>query len=337
VSEVRDNVRPLAPVPHGRVPPQSLDAERSVLGGILLDNAAFDDVVTLVTPADFYREAHRKVFEAMISLSTKAEPIDRVTLKSELVALGALELVGGEDFLDLLDKLVPSASNLGYYANIVHEKGLARRTIEAAHAIAVEGYEQHGDVREFVDRAEARMYALRADETRHEVACMRDAVTAGFKRIERRYEHKDVITGVPSGVVALDHMTTGFQPGELVYIGARPSMGKSALMLDSARATCRVPGDAALVVSVEMPKDDLVDRAFASESGVNLQRIRTGRLLESDWSKLAAAAGRLSEMELHINDSARTTLDVRAIARRTARTASGCASCSSITCSSCGR
>src|SRR5207248_2708175 len=147
-------------MPGGRIPPQNLDAERSVLGGVLLDNAALNEILELLKPEDFYRDAHRKVFEAMCGLSSRGEPIDRVTLKDELTALGAYEAVGGEDFVDLLDKLVPSAANLMYYARIVHEKALARRVIEAAHAIATQGYEQAGEVGACPQDAQPRIFAL---------------------------------------------------------------------------------------------------------------------------------------------------------------------------------
>ena len=170
-------VRP-APVavPSGRVPPQNLDAERSVLGGVLLDNAALNEILEFLKPQDFYRDAHRKVFEAMCALSSRGEPIDRVTLKDELTALGAYETVGGEDFIDLLDKLVPSAANLAYYAKIVHEKAIARRVIEAAHAIASQGYEQAGEVAEFLDDAERRIFAITEEKAQSAFQHVREIV-----------------------------------------------------------------------------------------------------------------------------------------------------------------
>ncbi|HYR19522.1 MAG TPA: DnaB-like helicase N-terminal domain-containing protein, partial [Myxococcales bacterium] len=168
-------------VPGGRIPPQNLDAERSVLGGVLLDNAALNEILELLKPEDFYRDAHRKVFEAMCALSSRSEPIDRVTLKDELTALGAYEAVGGEDFIDLLDKLVPSAANLIYYATIVHEKALARRVIEAAHAIATQGYEQAGEVGEFLDDAERRIFAITEEKAQSAFMHVREIVKSTFK------------------------------------------------------------------------------------------------------------------------------------------------------------
>ena len=220
-------VRPLPAAPHGRLPPQNLDAERSVLGGILLDNASINDVLEIVRPEDFYREAHRKVFEAMCALSTRGEPVDRVTLKNEMVALGSYDQAGGEDFIDLLDKIVPSASNLAYYARIVHEKAIARRLIEAAHAIAAQGYEQHGDVGEFLDDAESRIFAITEQKAQAAFVHVRDVVKSTFKTIEMLYERQEEITGISTGFLDLDRLTSGFQPGDLVILAARPSMGKA--------------------------------------------------------------------------------------------------------------
>src|SRR6266849_419011 len=199
--------------PGGRIPPQNLDAERSVLGGVLLDNAALNEILELLKPEDFYRDAHRKVFEAMCALSSRGEPIDRVTLKDELTALGAYEAVGGEDFID--------------YARIVHEKALARRVIEAAHAIATQGYEQAGEVGEFLDDAERRIFAITEEKAQSAFMHVREIVKATFKTIEQLYERQEEITGISTGFADLDRLTSGFQPGDLVILAARPSMGKA--------------------------------------------------------------------------------------------------------------
>ena len=220
-------VRPVAIAAPGRVPPQNLDAERSVLGGVLLDNNALNDILEVLKPEDFYRDAHRKVFEAMCALSSRGEPVDRVTLKDELTALGAYEAVGGEDFIDLLDKLVPSAANLTYYATIVHEKALARRVIEAAHTIAALGYEQAGEISEFVDDAERRIFAITEEKARSAFTHVREVVKSTFKTIEQLYERQEEITGISTGFADLDRLTSGFQPGDLVILAARPSMGKA--------------------------------------------------------------------------------------------------------------
>jgi replicative DNA helicase len=214
-------------LPHGRVPPHNLDAERSLLGGVLLDGQALTDVIEVVRPEEFYRDAHRKVFEAMCSLLMKSHPIDRITVKDALTAQGAFEAVGGDEFIDLLDKIVPTAANLGYYAKIIHDKSVARRLIEAASAIAQLGYEQHGEVGEFADEAERRIFAVTEQRNTASFEHMKPVIARVFKNIEALYERQEEITGIPTGFADLDRYTSGFQPGDLVVLAARPSMGKA--------------------------------------------------------------------------------------------------------------
>ena len=214
-------------LPHGRVPPHNLDAEKSLLGGILLDTEAFPEVVEIVRAEEFYRDGHRKVFEAMSALFGKSQPIDRITVKDELTVLGAFEAVGGDEFIDLLDKIVPSAANLAYYAKIIHEKALARRLIEAASSIAQLGYEQHGDVGEFADECERRIFAVTEQRNAVSFVHVKPIIAATFKNIEALYERQEEITGIPTGFADLDRLTSGFQPGDLVILAARPSMGKA--------------------------------------------------------------------------------------------------------------
>ena len=214
-------------LPHGRVPPHNLDAEKSLLGGILLESQAFSEVVEIVRPEEFYRDGHRKVFEAMSALFSRGQPIDRITVKDELTALGAFEAVGGDEFIDLLDKIVPTAANLSWYAKIVHEKALARRLIETASAIAQLGYEQHGDVGEFADECERRIFAVTEQRTAVSFVHVKPIIAQAFKNIEALYERQEEITGIPTGFADLDRLTSGFQPGDLVILAARPSMGKA--------------------------------------------------------------------------------------------------------------
>jgi replicative DNA helicase len=214
-------------VPQGRVPPHNLDAERSLLGGILLDGQAFNDVVGMVSAEEFYRDAHRKIFEAMSALQEKSQPIDRITLKDALTAAGAFEAVGGDEFIDLLDKFVPTAANLAYYAKIVHEKALARRLIEAAGTIAQLGYEQHGDIGDFADECERRIFSVTEQKTTVSFEPVKPVIARVFKNIEALYERQEEITGIPTGFADLDRLTSGFQPADLVILAARPSMGKA--------------------------------------------------------------------------------------------------------------
>ncbi len=309
-------------LPHGRVPPHNLDAEKSLLGGILLDSQAFADVVEIVRPEEFYRDAHRKVFEAMAALFGKGQPIDRITVKDELTALGAFEAVGGDEFIDLLDKIVPTAANLSYYAKIVQEKALARRLIEAASSIAQLGYEQHGEVAEFADECERRIFAVTEQRNTVSFVHLKPIIAATFKNIEALYERQEEITGIPTGFADLDRMTSGFQPGDLVILAARPSMGKTSCVLNIAthvgcRGQFQKKRCGVGIFSLEMPKEQLVMRMLASEARVDSQRIRTGKLIESDWAKLAQAAGVLADANIHIDDTpAVSALELRAKCRR---------------------
>ncbi len=309
-------------LPHGRVPPHNLDAEKSLLGGVLLDSQAFAEVVEIVRAEEFYRDAHRKVFEAMSALFGKGQPIDRITVKDELTALGAFDAVGGDEFIDLLDKIVPTAANLAYYAKIIHEKALARRLIEAASTIAQLGYEQHGDVGEFADECERRIFAVTEQRNAVSFVHLKPIIAATFKTIEALYERQEEITGIPTGFADLDRMTSGFQPGDLVILAARPSMGKTSLCLNLAthvgcRGQYQKKRCGVGIFSLEMPKEQLVMRMLASEARVDSQRIRTGKLIESDWAKLAQAAGVLADANIHIDDTpAVSVLELRAKCRR---------------------
>jgi replicative DNA helicase len=249
---------------HGRVPPHNADAERSLLGGILLDGQAFNDVVGQVAADDFYRDVNRKIFEAMGALAEKSQPIDRITLKDALVAAGAFEAVGGDEYIDLLDKFVPTAANLSYYAKIVHEKAIARRLIEAAGSIAQLGYEQHGEVGDFADECERRIFAITEQKTTVSFEPVKPVIARVFKNIEALYERQEEITGVPTGFADLDRMTSGFQPGDLVILAARPSMGK-AQPLDSPVLTPRgfVPMGSLQPGSVVIGSDGKAQRVLA--------------------------------------------------------------------------
>jgi replicative DNA helicase len=304
------------------VPPHNLDAEKSLLGGVLLDSQAFAEVVEIVRAEEFYRDAHRKVFEAMSALFGKGQPIDRITVKDELTSLGAFDAVGGDEFIDLLDKIVPTAANLAYYAKIIHEKALARRLIEAASTIAQLGYEQHGDVGEFADECERRIFAVTEQRNAVSFIHVKPIIAATFKTIEALYERQEEITGIPTGFADLDRMTSGFQPGDLVILAARPSMGKTSLCLNLAthvgcRGQYQKKRCGVGIFSLEMPKEQLVMRMLASEARVDSQRIRTGKLIESDWAKLAQAAGVLADANIHIDDTpAVSVLELRAKCRR---------------------
>ncbi|MFM2152775.1 MAG: replicative helicase [Pseudomonadota bacterium] len=300
-----------------RLAPQDVEAERSILGGILLTNEAFYDVLETVKTDDFYREPHRKVFAAMQELSQRNEPIDVITLADELRRGGDLESVGGVAYLSGLDAFVPATANITRYARIVRDKALARRLIGAAHEIAREGYDQLGPVDELLDAAESKIFEITEKKAANAFTVLGTSVKRVFSNLEALYERQTEITGVPTGFTAFDKMTAGLQKGDLIIVGGRPSMGKTSVVMNMAGHIAIEEKRPVAVFSLEMSADSLTTRLFASEARVDGQRLRTGKLLDSDWPKLARAADRLFKAPMHIDDSAGlTALEMRAKCRR---------------------
>jgi replicative DNA helicase len=313
----------LQPARHGdatagrRVPPQSLDAETAVLAAMMLDNMAANTVVQMLTPDDFYRPANRKICQACFKLFERNEAIDHLTLSEDLRRTGDLEKVGGEIYLsELLDSIATSA-NVEYYARIVREKSLLRRMIHAAREMAEEAFSSPEDVHSFLDRSEHRMFEISESGPRGGFVAIRELLHDSFEKIEELYRDKRLVTGVPTGFLDLDTLTSGFQPSEFVVIAARPSMGKTALTLNVATHVAIEHQAPVAFFSLEMSKESLVHRLLASEARVDGNRLRTGFLRESEWPRLTTAAGKLSDADLYIDDTAGiTALEIRAKARR---------------------
>ncbi len=302
---------------NARLAPQDLDAERSVLGGVLLTNDALNDVLDVVQADDFYREPHRRVFGAMLELANRNEPIDVITLADELRKEGRLDQVGGPAYLAGLDAFVPATANLSRYAKIVRDKALARRLIETAHGIAREGYEQKGAVDDLLDSAEQQIFDVTEKKAQTAFTALKDTVQRVFQNLEKLYEQKSEVTGLPTGIEGFDRLTAGLQKGDLVIIGGRPSMGKTSLVLNMASHVAIESKRPVAIFSLEMSADSLTSRLFSSEARVDGQRLRTGRLLDQDWDKLARAADRLHRAPLFIDDSAGlSALEMRAKCRR---------------------
>jgi len=307
----------LEPVSH-RLPPQSLEGEMSVLGGILLENEALNRALELLRPEDFYREGHRKIFNALIDLANRGEPADLVTLTAALQQRGELDEVGGSAYLATLVDFVPTAANIVYYCRLVKEKAISRHLIRAATEIATRGYEG-GEVEQILDWAEKSIFEITGMKTRPSFFSTREILKDTFKTIEKLFERKELVTGVPTGFSDLDTMTAGLQAGDLVIIAGRPSMGKTAFCLNiveyaSIHAEQKLP---AVIFSLEMGKEQLVQRMLCSVSRVDASRLRTGHLGESDWPKLTNGAGMLSEAPIYIDDTPGiTVLELRAKARR---------------------
>lgn len=300
-----------------KLPPQHLEAEQSVLGGILIENEAINRVTEILDADDFYRDAHRKIFNALINLSERDEPADLITLTNELRKTDQLDSIGGASYLTSLIDSVPTAANIEYYAKIVKEKAILRKLIQTSTEIITQSYEDRGDVEVFLDEAERAIFEISEKRVRPSFYPIRDIVKESFKTIERLFQKKELVTGVPSGFKELDRMTAGFQPSDLIIIAGRPSMGKTAFCLNVAQYAAIENKIPVAVFSLEMSKEQLVIRMLCSEAHVEGTRLRTGYLNESDWPKLTIAAGNLSEAPIYIDDTAAlSVLELRAKARR---------------------
>lgn len=301
----------------GRVPPQALEAEESVLGGVLLDNDSINAALERIRPEDFYRAAHKVIFEAMVALTDKREPIDIVTLSTQLRSMGLLEQSGGIEYLSRLAGAVPSAANVGYYAKVVKEMALRRRIIHAATEITQDAFKIEGEVEEFLDSTEQRILGVSEYRIRPAFHRVGEVVQESIKLVEKLYDQKEPVTGVPTGFRDLDRMTAGFQPSDLIIIAARPSMGKTALALNMAQSVGIEKHKAVAVFSLEMSKEQLVLRMLCCEARVENSKVRTGHLGERDFPRLVDAASKIAEAPIFIDDTpALAITEMRAKARR---------------------
>jgi replicative DNA helicase len=300
-----------------KLPPQHIEAEQSILGGILIENDAINRVTEVLDADDFYREAHRKIFNALINLSERDEPADLITLSNELRKIDQLDSIGGASYLASLIDSVPTAANIQYYARIVKEKAILRKLIQTSTEIITQSYEDRGDVEGFLDEAERSIFEISEKRVRPSFYPIREIVKESFATIEKLFKKKEAVTGVPSGFKELDRMTAGFQPSDLIIIAGRPSMGKTAFCLDVAEYAAIDNKIPVAIFSLEMSKEQLVIRMLCSQAHVEGTRLRTGYLNESDWPKLTIAAGSLSESPIYIDDTAAlSVLEMRAKARR---------------------
>ncbi|MBC8019281.1 MAG: replicative DNA helicase [Verrucomicrobia bacterium] len=302
-----------------KLPPQSLEAEMSILGGILIDNDAINRVLEMLTPEDFYRESHRKIFQAMMRLSDTREPCDLITMTDMLKKAGELEEIGGAAYLATLVDYVPTAANIAYYCKMVKEKSTNRKLISVATEIVSRGYDEQADVEELLDKAQKEIYEISENKSRPQYVPVQAVLKDAFNILKNLHDQKEHVTGVPTGYVDLDHKTAGFQPGNLIIIAARPSMGKTTLALNiaqyaSAESKKKVPS---VIFSLEMGKEELVMRFLAATARVDFGRMRTGHFHDSDWPRLTRAAGILHDAKIFIDDSPSiSVLELRSKSRR---------------------
>lgn len=308
----------------GRVPPSSLEAERAVLGGMLLENDAMNVVMEILDKEDFYSEANGIIFEVMTTLFRKGRPMDTVTVREELVARQKLQAVGGDEYLLDLTNTIPTVANIEAHAHIVREKALVRRMVAVAHEIAARGYGDYGDTQQFLDQAERAIFEVAKERLRSPYEHIKPVMMRTFKAIQDAADRGERITGLPTGFDDLDDMTAGMHEGDLIIVAGRPGMGKTAFALNVGVNACQLRKVAVAVFSLEMPKEQLVRRMLCSEARVDGSRMRSGQLWRDDWPKLARAAGTLSDLPFFIDDTPGLTLmELRAKARRLNSEANG--------------
>ena len=300
-----------------RTLPHNLEAERSVLGAILVHNDAFNMAAQVIDSRDFYRDAHRRIFDRMVALNERHQAIDFITLKEELSRAGELDDVGGPAYVASLADGVPRATNVEYYARIVKEKATLRNLIFAANKILTNAYEADQESDIVLDEAESAIFAVAEDRLKAGFVEMKDLVKESFPRIEQLFEQKRLITGVPTGFLDLDEMTRGFQPGDLVIVAARPSMGKTSLVLNVAQHVALQPAHSVGFFSLEMSKESLFLRLLTSEAQIDSHRLMSGAIGQKDYGRISHALETLSAMKLYIDDTANVgVLEMRAKSRR---------------------
>lgn len=302
-----------------KLPPQSIEAEMSILGGILLENEAINRVLDLLVPEDFYRESHRKILRAMIELNDLREPCDLITLTMMLKKRGELDEVGGGAYLATLVDYVPTAANIAYYSKIVKERAITRNLITAATDIVTDAYDEQAGLEELLDKAQKTIFEISENQIRTPYFPVNAILKDTIKYIGDLYEKKEQVTGVPTGFIDLDQKTAGFQRGDLIIIAGRPSMGKTAFALNIAQYASihAVPQQPVVIFSLEMSKEQLVTRLLCSEARVDAGRLRTGHLQDGDWDKIMRGADKLFESKIFIDDTpAISVMEMRAKARR---------------------
>jgi replicative DNA helicase len=300
-----------------RIPPQNLEAEISVLGAVLQDPGALLKAMEVLRPADFYKAAHRKIFSASVDLFDRNEPVDLVTIANELMRRKQLEEVGGATALSALVDAVPTAANVAYHARIVKDKALLYALIQKATAVVSRAYADQEEVDEVLDWAEQQIFEISQDKVSRSFVPVKSVLKGTFQLIEKLYDRKSHVTGVPTGFRRFDEMTAGLQPSELVVVAGRPSMGKTSFCLNIAQYAAiqdRIP---VAIFSLEMSKEQLVQRMLCSVAKVDSHKLRTGYLSDADWPRLTTGAGILSESPIFIDDTPGISLlEMRAKARR---------------------
>lgn len=302
-----------------RIPPQSVEAEASLLGSLLIDSEAIVKVADIVRSEDFYDERHRYIYEAALALYEKHSPIDVLTLTEQLKSAGLIDIVGGNSYITELTNFVPTAAHVEEYAELVAGKAMRRRLIKAAEQISQVSFNEKQTLKELIEEAESRLFEVSQRHVSQDVISLEEILSESFDRLDELHKDKGKIRGIPTGYRDLDNMLAGFQRSDLVVLAARPSMGKTALALNLAQNVAVKSKLPVLIFSLEMSKEQLVDRLLSAEAGVDAWNLRTGNLTDQDFEKIGQAMGSLSEAPLFIDDSPGITVsDLRTKARREA-------------------
>ncbi|MFC5614019.1 replicative DNA helicase [Metabacillus niabensis] len=300
-----------------RIPPQNIEAEQAVLGAIFLQPSSLTLASELLIPEDFYRAAHQRIYNAMLELSDKGEPVDLVTVTAELADANLLEEVGGVSYLTDLANSVPTAANIEYYGKIVEEKSILRRLIRTATTIAQDGYTREDEVEVLLNEAEKTIMEVAQRKNAGAFQNIKDVLVQTYDNIELLHDRKGDITGIPTGFTELDKMTAGFQRNDLIIVAARPSVGKTAFALNIAQNVATKTDENVAIFSLEMGADQLVMRMLCAEGNIDAQRLRTGSLTPEDWGKLTMAMGSLSNSGIYIDDTPGIRVsEIRAKCRR---------------------
>ncbi|EGT5470078.1 TPA: replicative DNA helicase [Clostridioides difficile] len=286
-----------------RIPPHSVESEQSILGSILLDKDAIITVTETIKPDDFYKEAHKIIYECMITLSNKGEPIDLITLTEELRKQGHLNDIGGISYITSLSTIVPTTSNVKYYADIVKEKSVLRKLIKASNEIINLGYSGATKIEDVLEQAEKSIFDISQEKTSDDFKSINLVLMDAYDMIEKLYTNKSDVTGITTGFKDLNKKINGLQRTDLILIAARPAMGKTAFSLNLVQ-NAALKGDASVAVfSLEMSKEQLVQRMLSSQSSVELKKIKTGTLNDNDWPRIIDAMAVLSDAKIHIDDT----------------------------------
>ena len=286
-----------------RIPPQNIEAEQAVLGAVFLEPSALTTTSEILIPEDFYRHSHQKIYNVMLKLGDGGKAVDLITVTEELAAAKELEDVGGVAYLSELAGSVPTAANIEYYAKIVEEKSLLRRLIRTATDIASDGYAREDEVDALLGEAEKNIMEVAQRKNAGAFHNIKDVLVRTYDNIEILTNRKGDVTGIPTGFADLDHMTAGFQRNDLIIVGARPSMGKTAFALNIAQNVAVKARENVAIFSLEMGAEQLVMRMLCAEGNINAQNLRTGDLSDEDWRKLTMAMGSLSNAGIFIDDT----------------------------------